>query len=90
MKENPFRFGTVVNGPYFTDRENEIKKIKSFLRGANHIIIISPRRFGKTSLIKKILEESDYRYIYLDLQLVVSEEDLAAQLLKRIYRVFPF
>jgi len=90
MKENPFKFGTVVDGQYFTNRENEIKKIKSYLKSANHIIIISPRRYGKTSLIKKILAESDYKYIYLDLQLVVSEEDFASQLLKRIYRIFPF
>ncbi|MGC9471729.1 MAG: AAA family ATPase [Bacteroidales bacterium] len=87
---NPFRFGTVVDGIYFTDREKEIKQIGSYLRGANHLIIISPRRFGKTSLIKKILGETGSRYIYLDLQLVVSEEDFASQLLKRIYRIFPF
>ena len=24
MNENPFKFGTVVDGPYFTDREDEI------------------------------------------------------------------
>lgn len=90
MKENPFRFGMVVDGPYFTDRENEIKKIRSFLKAANHIIITSPRRFGKTSLIKKIISEEGYRHIYLDLQLVVSQEDFASQILKRLYRIFPF
>lgn len=90
MKENPFMFGTVVDGPYFTDRDEEIAKIKSFLKGRNHLILISPRRFGKTSLIKKILNESKHRFIYLDMQLVISEEDFASQLLKRVYRIFPF
>jgi AAA+ ATPase superfamily predicted ATPase len=90
MKENPFKFGTVVDGPFFTDREDEIKRIKSFLKGKNHMIMISPRRFGKTSLIKKILSELKRRYIYLDMQVIVSEEDLASQLLKRIYRIFTF
>lgn len=90
MKENPFKFGTVVDGQYFTDREDEISKIKSYLESSNHLILISPRRFGKTSLIKKILSESEHRYLYLDIQLVISEDDFASQLLKRIYRIFPF
>ena len=89
MKENPFKFGTVVDGAYFTDREDELTKIRSYLKSENHLIIISPRRFGKTSLIRKILNESERRYVYLDMQLVVSEEDFASQLLKRIYRIFP-
>jgi len=47
--KNPFKFGSIVDGPYFTNRKEEIKKIKSILRSDNHLIIISPRRFGKTS-----------------------------------------
>jgi uncharacterized protein len=90
MKENPFKFGTVVDGPFFTDREEEITRVKSFLRGKNHLIMISPRKFGKTSLIKKILGESGRKYIYFDMQLVISEEDFASQLLKRVYRIFTF
>ncbi len=89
MKDNPFKFGTVVDGEYFTDREDELAQIGSYLNSENHIIIISPRRFGKTSLIRKLLRESERRHIYLDMQLVISEEDFAAQLLKRIYRIFP-
>jgi uncharacterized protein len=89
MKENPFKFGTVVDGKYFTDREEEIAKIDSFIKGENHLILISPRRFGKTSLIKKVINDSGRRYVYLDMQLIISTDDLASQLLKRIYRIFP-
>jgi hypothetical protein len=90
MQTNPFKFGTVVDGPYFTDREDEIVKISSFIKGENHLILISPRRFGKTSLIKKVITESKRQSIYLDMQLAMTPEDFAAQLLKRIYRLFPF
>jgi uncharacterized protein len=89
MKENPFKFGTVVDGIHFTDREDELAIIESHLKSENHLIIISPRRFGKTSLIRKILNESDRQHIYLDVQVIVSEEDFASQLLKRVYRIFP-
>jgi len=87
--ENPFKFGTVVDGNYFTDRESELIKISSFIKGENHLILISPRRFGKTSLIRKVINDSGRRHVYLDMQLVISVEDFASQLLKRIYRIFP-
>ena len=89
MNENPFKFGTVVDGRYFTDREEEINKITSYIKSENHLVLISPRRFGKTSLIRKVVNDSGRRYVYLDLQLIISTEDLASQLLKRIYRIFP-
>lgn len=89
MNENPFKFGTIVDGQYFTDREDEIAKITSYIKGENHLILISPRRFGKTSLIRKVINDSGRRYVYLDMQLVISTEDLASQLLKRVYRIFP-
>lgn len=89
MKTNPFKFGTVVDGSYFTNREEEIAKISSFLKGENHLILISPRRFGKTSLIRKVVNESERKYIFIDMQVVLSPEDFASQLLKRVYRLYP-
>jgi hypothetical protein len=89
METNPFKFGTIVDGTFFTDREEEIAKISSFIRGENHLILISPRRFGKTSLIRKVINESARKNVYLDLQLVISPDDFASQLLKRIYKIFP-
>ena len=89
MERNPFKFGTVVDGPYFTDREDEVKQIASYINSENHLILISPRRFGKTSLVRKVVNESKRQYIFLDMQIVLSPEDFAAQLLKRIYRIYP-
>ena len=86
---NPFKFGTVVDEPFFINRREELAKIDSLINSENHLLIISPRRYGKTSLIKKALKESGKRYLFLDMQLVVSPEDLAAQLLKRVYRMSP-
>lgn len=89
MEANPFKFGTVVDGPYFTDREEEIAKISSYIKGENHLILISPRRFGKTSLIRKVVNESGRKYVFLDMQIVLSAADFASQLLKRVYRIYP-
>jgi len=55
-KDNPFKFGTVVDEPYFTNRKTELSDIRDILDSGNHLIMISPRRFGKTSLVRKALQ----------------------------------
>lgn len=91
MKQtNPFKFGSVVQEPYFTDRVIEQADIKMVLSSANHLIIISPRRYGKTSLIKKVVSSLERPLIFLDLQLITDLNDFASQILKRVYRVYPF
>ncbi len=87
---NPFKFGTVVENSFFTDRQNELQHIKSVLNSENHLILISPRRFGKTSLVVKALRESNHKHIMLNLQSVVSTEDFAARLLKEIFKIYKF
>lgn len=87
---NPFKFGTIVENSFFTDRQNELQYIKSVLNSENHLILISPRRFGKTSLVVKALRESNRKYIMLNLQSVVGPEDFAARLLKEIFKIYKF
>jgi len=88
-KYNPFKFGTVVDGSYFTDRSNELVEIEQVLNSKNHLILISPRRFGKTSLILKAVNNINRKYIYLDLQVTNSIEEFASAYLKKIYKLFP-
>ena len=90
MKQsNPFKFGTVVDTPFFTNREKELQQVVSIIESKNHLIMISPRRFGKTSLIQKAIKTNKRKVLFLDVQLANSTEDFAAQYLKRIYRIFP-
>ncbi len=49
---NPFKFGSIVDGDFFTDRREELLQIERMLNSDNHIILISPRRFGKSSLMQ--------------------------------------
>lgn len=56
MKENPFVFGTIVSDENFADRKNELKELTADLTGKTNLIIFSPRRYGKTSLMFKVME----------------------------------
>ncbi|MDR0612316.1 MAG: ATP-binding protein, partial [Dysgonamonadaceae bacterium] len=85
--ENPFRFGVIVERGCFADRENELQKIKQVMNSGNHLILISPRRFGKTSLVKEATKNLNRPVIYLDLQLATDVPDFAARLLRLILKL---
>lgn len=66
---NPFVFGSATSGEWFTDREADAKRLlANFTHGVN-TILISPRRWGKTSLVRKVSEEacsSDLKVVNMD------------------------
>jgi len=87
--ENPFKFGTVVDGEFFTDRTEELKYVHQVLNSENHLVLISPRRFGKTSLVHKAALETGRPMLFLNLEAVTDKRDFALALLKRLFKLFP-
>ena len=61
----PFVYGKIADGMNFTDREEDSKKLKNNLLGLVNTIIISPRRWGKTSLVCHVLEDIKHYRDYL-------------------------
>ena len=86
---NPFKFGTIVDGDFFTDRIEETALLTQKLDSENHIVLISPRRFGKSSLVQHVLSQTQRPTVQLDLQYVLSVDDFAAQLLRALFKLFP-
>jgi hypothetical protein len=48
---NPFEFSDPVLGDSFADRKSELKTLTTRMLAGQNVIVISPRRYGKTSLI---------------------------------------
>ena len=77
--KTPFEFGRVVTGDTFINRKTELSKLSAnFLNNIN-TIIISPRRWGKSSLVKKtsLLMENEHpeiRFCFVDLFNIRTEE----------------
>ena len=82
--ENPFKFGTIVEEEFFTDRVQEVEYISHFIDSANHLILISPRRFGKSSVVRKAVKQTKRPSICINLQEVVSVSDFAAKNTARV------
>lgn len=86
---NPFKFGTIVESEYFTDRIEETKTLINRLDSENHIVLISPRRYGKSSLVKKVLTQTHRPSITINMQQVLSVQHLAELLLREIFSIYP-
>ncbi|MEW6041698.1 MAG: ATP-binding protein [Elusimicrobiota bacterium] len=76
--QNPFVYGQEVSGKIFCNRTKEIKEIMADIRSGQNVIIYSPRRYGKTSLIKEVLGRAGKEGIlgiYVDLYSILKDED---------------
>ena len=78
MENKPFIFGVATSGDNFTDREKETERLLLNFRHGVNTVLISPRRWGKTSLVQKVcgLAQSDkLKVVYLDIFSCRSDKD---------------
>jgi hypothetical protein len=54
--DNPFVYGEVVPGDAFVDRDSELDRLVTDLGNGQKVFLISPRRYGKSSLIRQALD----------------------------------
>ena len=85
-----FVYGVAVSDYNFIGREWETKRLLDNFKGGINVILMSPRRLGKTSLVKHVcnkLDDKDIITVYLDIFGCKSEYDfynkLAAEVLKQ-------
>ncbi|MCK4391115.1 MAG: hypothetical protein KAV83_12865, partial [Desulfobacterales bacterium] len=86
---NPFSFDKEASGEGFCDREQEIEELLGDIRSCHNVIIFSQRRYGKTSLIKTVLDmakQGGFLTVYVDLYHVLSEEDFVIAYAKAVAR----
>jgi uncharacterized protein len=55
VTENPFVYGEVVPAAAFVDRVAELERLVADLAASQKVFLISPRRYGKSSLIRRAL-----------------------------------
>ena len=87
--EMPFIFGKLALEQNFTDREKEIEHLKQNFTGGINTILISPRRWGKSSLVQKAGKEAaksdkNLRMVYIDLYNIRREEDFYKYLSEKV------
>lgn len=86
---NPFSFGDLALDERFTDRRAELSALKADLRNGQNVVLFAPRRYGKTSLVWRAVQELTARREVLvaqvDLMRATTKEQFAAKLAQSIY-----
>ena len=80
--ENPFVFGEIVEQRHFVDRERELQSLVRDLADGQKLFLLSPRRFGKTSLVSLALLKLEKRHIHT-VNITVSSYANYAQFLEK-------
>jgi AAA+ ATPase superfamily predicted ATPase len=82
--ETAFVYGKVVGEDNFTNREKDMERLLSNFENRTNTILISPRRWGKSSLVAKAAEKAHkknktLRFCFIDLYNLRSEEQFYEQ-----------
>jgi hypothetical protein len=90
MSRNPFTLKEVAAGSAFCDRRQEFSDFLRFAGAAQNVLLYSPRRYGKTSLMRNVqdrLAAEGALTAYCDLFGVSSVEEIAGRIARSIYAV---
>ena len=66
----------IAKGKYFCNRVAETKHLGRNMRNCTHTVLISPRRYGKTSLAYKALQDAKLPNARVDLYMTTSATDI--------------
>ena len=84
----PFSFGKVVRDDDFTDRTKETEKLLDNIHSLTNTAIISPRRWGKSSLVAKVVtmasEDKDYLIVRMNAFKCDDEQEFYASYARNI------
>lgn len=86
---NPFRYGDLALDEAFADREEEIDDLRADMLNGQNVVLFAPRRFGKSSLVWRVVQElvahDRLLVAQVDLMKTPTKEKLAARLASSIY-----
>ena len=87
---NPFMLRVLPPAAPFCDRKEELSDLESHAMNKANVVVFSPRRFGKTSLVRRLqaqLAEKEIIPFYIDLFMVTSPGDVAQRIAKSVYTI---
>ena len=89
MDRNPFSFGDLALDEGFTDRRAELSQLKADMLNGQNVVLFAPRRFGKTSLVYRAVQElttdDGLLVAQVDLMRTTTKEQFASKLAQSVY-----
>ena len=89
--KNPFIISGYVSVEYFCDREKETNELTGALTNGRNMVVVSPRRMGKTGLIEHCFHQKsiqkEYHTFFIDIYATGSLKELVFILGKQIFNM---
>lgn len=90
-KAIPFVYGRIVTGSEFVNRESELKRLTTNLQSGLNTILISPRRWGKSSLVNRAVEriskaDNALKVCRLDMFNIRTEKEFYESFVREVLR----
>lgn len=86
MIEDPFPLG-IAKGKAFCNRSLERELLAQNINRCRHTLIRSPRRYGKTSLVQKVIDDLGLPWEKLDLSMVTTPEAVRDYVVSAVERL---
>jgi hypothetical protein len=89
MSTNPFSYNVLPLDAPFCGRRQELDVLCNHARSNTNVVLYSPRRYGKTSLIRRVqdaLSQEQFITLYIDISGATSAEDVASLIARDIFR----
>lgn len=86
---NPFTIGVVSGAESFCDRAQERADLLQHARNGRNVMLCSPRRYGKSSLVTTVLDDlhrEGFLTAYVDLFPVSSEQDFVTRFAAAMFK----
>jgi hypothetical protein len=88
MPRNPFQYGSPVDAEHFVGRAKELRALTSRMTDGINVVLISPRRYGKTSLLRRAEDHlSGAAIVHVDVLLCASSAELATRFAGAAFRL---
>jgi AAA+ ATPase superfamily predicted ATPase len=71
----------------FCNRTSERKLLKRHIEAHEHVVLVGPRRYGKTSLLAQVLRENNFPGVRIDFFFVLSQQEVAKLLADGVSQV---
>jgi len=87
---NPFTLRVIPPRFPFCNRTVELEQLSSHAGNKANVVLFSPRRYGKTSLIRRLqtaLSDKGFFTVYVDFFMATSENEIARRISQSIYSV---
>ena len=87
--EKAFVYGMSVEGDNFTDRVKETSRLKLDFENGINVVLVSPRRIGKSSVVRKAIKEitnPEIKTVFMDIYDCRSEYDFYNRFASEVLR----